>query len=267
MWFESTHVPFLLAGMLVWGFDPVIFVPPGSMRYRRKNLTMCSAVCAKHIGHQLPRCLTLMLQCLTKEAFGGLSVSTFRYQNIDDVPILVHRPPQVVAFALDSDKHFINVPDIAEPSLFPAKRSIIDRSELDASVSDRFIWDGNTALGNQVFDIAKTERESMVEPDGMTDDFRRKPVTFIVGFHPPIVAQFSLTWQYQRDFNKGFLIAERIESGVVHIKDQTVHDEPRVPFGGVRDSGWGRFGGRAGLEEFTELRWISMQRSQRRYPF
>lgn len=70
-----------------------------------------------------------------------------------------------------------------------------------------------------------------------------------------------------RDFNKGLAIAEHIESGIVHINDQTVHDEPQVPFGGIKDSGWGRFGGRAGLEEFTELRWISMQRSPRRYPF
>jgi acyl-CoA reductase-like NAD-dependent aldehyde dehydrogenase len=70
-----------------------------------------------------------------------------------------------------------------------------------------------------------------------------------------------------RDFNKGLAIAERIESGIVHINDQTVHDEPQVPFGGLKDSGWGRFGGRAGLEEFTELRWISMQRSPRQYPF
>jgi aldehyde dehydrogenase (NAD+) len=70
-----------------------------------------------------------------------------------------------------------------------------------------------------------------------------------------------------RDFTKGLAIAERIESGMVHINDQTVHDEPHVPFGGVKDSGWGRFGGRAGLEEFTELRWISLQRTARHYPF
>jgi aldehyde dehydrogenase (NAD+) len=70
-----------------------------------------------------------------------------------------------------------------------------------------------------------------------------------------------------RDFNTGLAIAERIESGIVHINDQTVHDEPQVPFGGIKDSGWGRFGGRAGLEEFTELRWISMQRSPRQFPF
>ncbi len=70
-----------------------------------------------------------------------------------------------------------------------------------------------------------------------------------------------------RDLAKGLDLAERIESGIVHINDQTVHDEPQVPFGGVKDSGWGRFGGRAALEEFTELRWISLQCSPRQYPF
>jgi aldehyde dehydrogenase (NAD+) len=72
---------------------------------------------------------------------------------------------------------------------------------------------------------------------------------------------------FTRDFIKGLAIAERIESGIVHINDQTVHDEPQVPFGGLKDSGWGRFGGHAALEEFTELRWISVQRTRRQYPF
>lgn len=72
---------------------------------------------------------------------------------------------------------------------------------------------------------------------------------------------------FTRDLAKGLAIAERIESGIVHINDQTVHDEPQVPFGGVKDSGWGRFGGRAALEEFTELRWISAQLTPRQYPF
>jgi acyl-CoA reductase-like NAD-dependent aldehyde dehydrogenase len=72
---------------------------------------------------------------------------------------------------------------------------------------------------------------------------------------------------FTSDLAKGLSIAERIESGIVHINDQTVHDEPQVPFGGVKDSGWGRFGGKAAQEEFTELRWIHMQRAARQYPF
>jgi benzaldehyde dehydrogenase (NAD) len=61
-------------------------------------------------------------------------------------------------------------------------------------------------------------------------------------------------------------LAQRIESGICHINDTTVQDEPQMPFGGVKVSGWGRFGGRAALEEFTELRWITIQELPRQYP-
>ena len=69
-----------------------------------------------------------------------------------------------------------------------------------------------------------------------------------------------------RDFTRALDIAMRLETGMVHIGDQTVNDEPQAPFGGVKGSGYGRFGGRAALDEFTELRWINVQRTQRTFP-
>ena len=69
------------------------------------------------------------------------------------------------------------------------------------------------------------------------------------------------------DNQRGFELAGRIESGIVHVNDQTVGDEPQMPFGGVKDSGWGRFGGRAAVEEFTELRWVTVQAGPRHFPF
>jgi acyl-CoA reductase-like NAD-dependent aldehyde dehydrogenase len=61
-------------------------------------------------------------------------------------------------------------------------------------------------------------------------------------------------------------VASRLETGMCHVNDTTVHDEPQMPFGGVKDSGWGRFGGEAAVEEFTELRWITVQEEPRQYP-
>lgn len=68
------------------------------------------------------------------------------------------------------------------------------------------------------------------------------------------------------DFNQALLMARKLETGMVHIGDQTVNDEPQVPFGGVKDSGFGRMGGKAALDEFTELRWVSVQQTQRTFP-
>jgi acyl-CoA reductase-like NAD-dependent aldehyde dehydrogenase len=69
------------------------------------------------------------------------------------------------------------------------------------------------------------------------------------------------------DVDRGLTLARLIESGIVHVNDQTVGDEPQMPFGGTKDSGWGRFGGRAAMEEFTELRWVTVQSGARHFPF
>jgi acyl-CoA reductase-like NAD-dependent aldehyde dehydrogenase len=71
---------------------------------------------------------------------------------------------------------------------------------------------------------------------------------------------------FGEDADRALAIARRIESGICHVNASTVHDEPQMPFGGVKASGWGRFGGRAALEEFTELRWMTVQQSPRHYP-
>ncbi|MBL0420058.1 aldehyde dehydrogenase [Ramlibacter sp. AW1] len=72
---------------------------------------------------------------------------------------------------------------------------------------------------------------------------------------------------FSRDLASAFEVARRIESGICHVNGPTVHDEAQMPFGGVKESGYGRFGGRAGVDAFTELRWITLQTQPRHYPF
>jgi acyl-CoA reductase-like NAD-dependent aldehyde dehydrogenase len=69
------------------------------------------------------------------------------------------------------------------------------------------------------------------------------------------------------DPDRGLALADRLEAGIVHVNDQPVHDEPQMPFGGVKDSGWGRFGGEAAVDEFTELKWVTVQSGTRPFPF
>jgi benzaldehyde dehydrogenase (NAD) len=72
---------------------------------------------------------------------------------------------------------------------------------------------------------------------------------------------------FTQDTARGWRVAQRIESGICHVNGPTVHDEAQMPFGGVKGSGWGRFGGRAGIDAFTETRWITLQMAPRHYPF
>ena len=71
---------------------------------------------------------------------------------------------------------------------------------------------------------------------------------------------------FGRDVQRALAVAHRIESGICHINGSTVHDEAQMPFGGVKASGYGRFGGNAAIDEFTELRWITIQSGPQHYP-
>ncbi|MGO4157459.1 aldehyde dehydrogenase [Cupriavidus sp. YAF13] len=72
---------------------------------------------------------------------------------------------------------------------------------------------------------------------------------------------------FSRDVARAMNVARRIQSGICHINGPTVHDEAQMPFGGVKSSGFGHFGGQAGIAEFTDLRWVTVQTTPRHYPF
>jgi vanillin dehydrogenase len=69
------------------------------------------------------------------------------------------------------------------------------------------------------------------------------------------------------DMQKALTLSMRLESGMVHVNDTTISDEPHVPFGGVKNSGFGREGGRYSLEGLTEVKWVTVQMGKWAFPF
>jgi acyl-CoA reductase-like NAD-dependent aldehyde dehydrogenase len=72
---------------------------------------------------------------------------------------------------------------------------------------------------------------------------------------------------FGRDVLRAFNVGKRVQSGICHINGPTVHDEAQMPFGGMKGSGYGRFGGKAAVDEFTDLRWITIEDPKQAYPF
>lgn len=72
---------------------------------------------------------------------------------------------------------------------------------------------------------------------------------------------------FGRDVTRAIDVAQRIETGSVHINGSTVANEAQAPYGGTKSSGFGRFDGRAVVDEFTELKWITIEQSGQQYPF
>lgn len=70
---------------------------------------------------------------------------------------------------------------------------------------------------------------------------------------------------FSRDTDRALAMADRLETGICHINGSTVYDDPAMPFGGMKASGYGRFGGDTALDEFTELRWIALHPESARH--
>lgn len=71
---------------------------------------------------------------------------------------------------------------------------------------------------------------------------------------------------FTRNVARGLKVAKAIKSGICHINGPTVHDEAQMPFGGTKASGYGRFGGKAGIDAFTELRWVTIDTQPGQFP-
>jgi acyl-CoA reductase-like NAD-dependent aldehyde dehydrogenase len=72
---------------------------------------------------------------------------------------------------------------------------------------------------------------------------------------------------FTRDVKRALEIAAQLDFGCCHINGPTVYDEAQMPLGGMKASGYGRFGGQAGVNEFTDVQWVSIEDPDQHYPF
>ncbi|MGB5246211.1 MAG: aldehyde dehydrogenase family protein [Woeseia sp.] len=64
---------------------------------------------------------------------------------------------------------------------------------------------------------------------------------------------------YTQDISDAMRYVMEVESGMVHVNGSSLHDEPHVPFGGTKDSGYGREGTEEDIEAMTEWKWVTIQ--------
>ncbi|MFF7843209.1 aldehyde dehydrogenase family protein [Streptomyces ossamyceticus] len=157
---------------------------------------------------------------------------------------------------------------------------VINSSQADAltTVVDQAIAQGATAL------VRGTTTDNLVGPSVLTglpadspllQQEIFGPIAFLIPFDGEEEAfrlvndtPYGLSGAvHTGDVERGVRFAQRIDTGMFHVNDGTVHDEPIVPFGGEKQSGLGRLGGEATVEAFTTQKWISIQHGRSRFPF
>ena len=158
--------------MLVGNFGSVVFILAGSMGNRWEDLSVRSLIASKLVGDELQRWFLLVFQHLVKEALSSSPVSAACDQDIEDVTILIDRSPKIMTFTADGDEQLVDVPDVAHSTLSSPPSSSVRWSKLPTPGSNRFVRYGDASLREKVLDIAKAQREPMVQPDGMADDLR-----------------------------------------------------------------------------------------------
>jgi len=95
--------------------------------------------------------------------------------------------PKVVSLASDAHEEFVEVPRITQTPLSTPQLPSVIRTEFPTPLPNRLVGDNDPALGQKIFDIAEAQAEPVIQPDGVADDFGRKPVSVVairIRVHP-----------------------------------------------------------------------------------
>ena len=142
---------------------------------------------AQLVGGESARRIALTLQCLSKEPLGGVGITSLLCEDVDHITILIDGSPKIMDLPEDGDGGFVDTPGVAERALSALEPSAEIGTELQIPAANRLVRYLNTPFGKDIFDISEVQVESMIQPDGVADDFGRKPAAVISRFslaHP-----------------------------------------------------------------------------------
>ena len=157
---------------------------------------MGDTVAAQRVGHEPHGFLSLTLQQSAEESPHGPRVPTGLDEDVDQITVLIHGAPEILALTVDRHEDFIQEPRIAESTLSALQLPSVIGAEFPAPLPNGFVRHDDAAFGKQILDIPEAQAVSVVEPDGMADDFGRKAMPKVAGpasVHPGIVLGGELT--------------------------------------------------------------------------
>ena len=161
---------------LVRHFGPIVRVSRRVMGDQGHEVSMCDTVAAQLVGHEPHGFLSLTLQQSAKESPRCPRVPTGLYEDVDQVTVLVHRAPEILALTVDRDEDLVQEPLVSESTLSSLQPARVVGAELPAPLSHGFVRHDDASLGQQILNIPEAHAVSVVEPDGMADDLGRKAV-------------------------------------------------------------------------------------------
>ena len=160
------------------------------------DVPLGNSVAAQLVGHETTRFLSLTLQECSEESPRRTPVPTGLDEDVDQITVLIHRAPEILALTVDRHEDFIQEPRISESTLSALQLPSVVGAEFPAPLPNGFVRHDDSSFGKQILNIPEAHAVSVVEPDGMADDFGRKAMPKVAGpasVHPGIVLGGELT--------------------------------------------------------------------------
>ncbi len=159
---------------LVGVLGSVVQVATLSMLHSRQYLSLRCFIAPELVGDYHSWYVLAALEQLAEELLGRGFVPAALHQDVQHVALLVDSPPQVMSLPVDLEEHFVQVPFIPWSRPMATQLVGVGLPELAAPLPHRLVADHNSPLVQEFFDIPKAQREAMVQPDGVADDFSRE---------------------------------------------------------------------------------------------
>ena len=195
-WREAAHLTLPLSRGLMRDFGAIVRVSRRVMGGPGHEVPMCDTVAAQLVGHEPHGFLSLTVQQSAEESPRCTPVPTAVYEEVDQVVVLILRAPQILALTVDRHEDLIQEPRIFESTLSSLQLPSLLGAELPAPLANGLVGHDDASLGQQILHIPEAQVVSVVQPDGVADDFRRKAMPQVAGsarVHPGIVLGGELT--------------------------------------------------------------------------
>ena len=178
--FEPAPLSLWLSGGLMGEFGAVVQPLVLAMLDAGDQCLASRFVALEWVGDDDPRHVAQQpLEAFAEKALGGALVTPGLNPDVQHITVLIHRPLQVIALAIDAEINLIQMPLVAPTGGAAARRVGEVLAEFQTPRADRLVGDHDAARGQQFLDIAITQGEAEIEPDGVADDLRRIAVARI----------------------------------------------------------------------------------------
>ena len=174
---EPAHLSLALSCRLMRDLRAVVLVLPGAVHHGRHHGAVRRGVAPQFVRDQLARRAALRVQQFPKETRGRPSITKRLDEDVEQVAVLVYRPPEISTAALNFHKQLVEIPGVAQASLPSSQRARVLRTKGPTPLSNRFVGHRDSTLREQILGIAEAQAEPMIKPHGVADDFRRKSVS------------------------------------------------------------------------------------------